>query len=102
MAHITNLTRITLWLLLSATTGALLILVSAYLYLSPKLPSVDVAIRRVAIRIAQGGHAIPEDVIRRRFKAGWRNFSDLYRPLLDIWRLYDNSDSEPVLLEEMS
>lgn len=42
MAHITNLTRITCWLLLSATTGALLILASAYLYLSPKLPSVDV------------------------------------------------------------
>ena len=42
MAHITNLTRITLWLLLSAATGAALILASAYLYLSPKLPSVDV------------------------------------------------------------
>ncbi|ARN74203.1 penicillin-binding protein 1A [Oceanicoccus sagamiensis] len=42
MAHITNFTRIILWLLLSASTGALLILVSAYLYLSPKLPPVDV------------------------------------------------------------
>lgn len=42
MAHITNFTRIILWLMLSASTGALLILVSAYLYLSPKLPPVDV------------------------------------------------------------
>jgi predicted ABC-type ATPase len=25
-------------------------------------------------RVAQGGHAIPEDVLRRRFAAGLRNF----------------------------
>ena len=42
MVHIKNFTRKSLWLLLSASTGALLIAVSAYLYLSPKLPSVDV------------------------------------------------------------
>ncbi len=49
MAHITNLTRITLWLLLSATTGTVLILASAYLYLSPKLPPVD-ALRDVQLQ----------------------------------------------------
>ena len=37
----THFTRITLWLMLSVATGALLILASAYLYLSPKLPPVD-------------------------------------------------------------
>ncbi len=42
MVHITNLTRISLWLFLSAAAGSLLIFASAYLYLSPKLPSVDV------------------------------------------------------------
>jgi penicillin-binding protein 1A len=42
MPFITHFTRIILWLLLSTVTGALLILVSAYLYLSPKLPPVDV------------------------------------------------------------
>ena len=41
MAHITNITRIILWLILSALSGTLLVLASAYLYLSPKLPSVD-------------------------------------------------------------
>ncbi len=49
MAHITNFTRIILWLMLSASTGALLILVSAYLYLSPKLPPVD-ALRDVQLQ----------------------------------------------------
>ena len=42
------------------------------------LPSADVAISRVAIRVAQGGHDIPEDVIRRRFKSGLDNFHSRY------------------------
>ncbi len=43
---------------------------------------------------------IPENVIRRRYKAGWDNFVTLYRPLLDAWQVYDNSENEAVLLEE--
>lgn len=65
-----------------------------------RLPTVGVAIDRVAARVAQGGHAIPEGVIRRRFIAGWRNFSTLYRSLVDVWQLYDNSGEDTVLLEE--
>ena len=65
-----------------------------------KLPTVDVAMERVAARVAQGGHAIPADVIRRRFEAGWRNFRELYRPLLDAWQIYDNAADHPILLEE--
>ena len=65
-----------------------------------RLPTVDVAITRVATRVAQGGHAIPEDVIRRRFDAGWRNFTSIYRSVVDVWRVYDNSGDEPLLLEE--
>ena len=41
MVYLTNFTRKSLWLLLAASTGALLIAASAYLYLNPKLPSVD-------------------------------------------------------------
>lgn len=65
-----------------------------------KLQNVDVAIERVAARVSQGGHNIPEDVIRRRFSTGWDNFCNLYRPLVDAWQVYDNSSDEPVLLEE--
>lgn len=42
----------------------------------------------------------PEPVIHRRFTAGLRNFENLYKPLVDEWALYDNSGSEPVLIEE--
>jgi predicted ABC-type ATPase len=38
------------------------------------LPNEDIAVSRVAHRVQQGGHNIPEDVIRRRFKAGLANF----------------------------
>ena len=62
------------------------------------LPSADAAIQRVQERIAQGGHDIPEDVIRRRFVAGRANFEKLYKPLVDAWALYDSSQPEPVLL----
>jgi predicted ABC-type ATPase len=62
------------------------------------LPSAA-AIERVAERVAQGGHAVPEDVIRRRFAAGRANFENLYKPLADAWALYDSSRPEPVLLD---
>lgn len=63
------------------------------------LPTVDIAIARVAERVRQGGHDIPEAVIRRRFAAGWRNFQQCYRDAVDAWAVYDNSGDEPVLNE---
>lgn len=65
-----------------------------------QLPTPEMAIRRVAQRVQEGGHDVPEDVIRRRFDAGWRNFGQLYRDLVDGWILYDNSGDEPRLLDE--
>jgi predicted ABC-type ATPase len=65
-----------------------------------QLPSPEMAIARVRQRVAAGGHNVPEDVIRRRFHAGLRNFSQIYKPLVDEWVLYDNSGDEPVRLEE--
>jgi predicted ABC-type ATPase len=58
------------------------------------------AIARVRQRVAAGGHNVPEDVIRRRFHAGLRNFRQVYPPLVDEWVLYDNSGDEPVRLDE--
>ena len=57
------------------------------------------AIERVANRVRQGGHNVPEDVIRRRFKHGIENFGR-YKLLVDSWQLYDNSDIPAVLIEE--
>ena len=64
-----------------------------------RLDTPELAIERVAVRVAQGGHNVPENVIRRRFAQGWRNFRDLYCPLVDSWQLYDNSGELPRLLE---
>jgi len=65
-----------------------------------KLPSVEIAVARVAARVAQGGHNIPEPIIRRRFILGWKNFTDLYSPIVDTWQVFDNAGDTPKLLEE--
>jgi predicted ABC-type ATPase len=55
------------------------------------LPSADFAVRRVAERVRAGGHGIPEDVIRRRYRGGLQNFFAMYQPLCADWRFLDNS-----------
>jgi len=59
------------------------------------LPSADIAVQRVANRVAQGGHNIPEQVIRRRFKAGLSNFHTRYSNAVDSWTLFDSYVSPP-------
>ncbi|QDU75282.1 Zeta toxin [Bremerella volcania] len=59
------------------------------------LPSEDEAVERVANRVQQGGHNIPEPVIRRRYNSGIRNFWMAYRQIADRWHLYDNSGVPP-------
>src|SRR6185295_1522372 len=68
------------------------------IYLS--LPNPEMAVERVAYRVAQGGHSIPEAVIRRQFDAGWRNFNSRYKLLVNAWALYDNSQLQRILIEE--
>ena len=65
-----------------------------------RLPTPEIAIARVRQRVVEGGHDVPESVIRRRFYAGWRNFEAIYRDLVDEWTVYDNSGDIPVLLAE--
>jgi len=70
-------------------------LVSLY-FLS--LPSAELAIDRVAFRVKQGGHSIPEVIIRRRFAAGQRNFEQHYQQIVNNWALYNNAGEIPELL----
>jgi len=65
-----------------------------------RLASPELAIARVRQRVREGGHTVPEPVIRRRFASGLRNFENLYKTIVDEWALYDNSGSDPVLIEE--
>jgi predicted ABC-type ATPase len=62
------------------------------------LRTAELAIQRVRARVRFGGHAVDEDVIRRRHAAGLRNFWQVYQPLADTWAVYDNSGSDPVFV----
>jgi predicted ABC-type ATPase len=64
------------------------------------LRSADLAVERVHTRVQAGGHEIPQQVVRRRYAAGWRNFLELYQPIADSWQVYDNSGMEERLVAE--
>ena len=65
-----------------------------------KIPSVEFAIERVKLRVAQGGHNVPEQDIMRRFERSWINFQQIYKPLADSWIVFDTSGSQSVILDE--
>lgn len=65
-----------------------------------KLDSTDISLRRIASRVAQGGHDVPKADVLRRFQRGWRNSEYLYRPLADHWMVMDASGDTPILLSE--
>jgi predicted ABC-type ATPase len=65
-----------------------------------QLPSVELAVARVAARVAEGGHNVPEAAVRRRYEQGWRLFNDLYKSMVDAWALYDSSSPVPTLVDE--
>ncbi len=60
------------------------------------ISSPDLAVSRVAHRVTEGGHNVPEETVRRRYTRGLVNFFNLYRPLVSSWLLCDNSKTEPV------
>lgn len=62
------------------------------------IPSPELAIARIKDRVLEGGHNVPAEDVRRRFRRGLDNFSKLYEPLLDSWMLFDNSKAKPVLI----
>ena len=64
------------------------------------LATPDKAIAPVALRVRQGGHDVPPEIIRRRFAAGLRNFQDVYRHCVDYWQWFDNSGDTPILNDE--
>jgi predicted ABC-type ATPase len=65
------------------------------------VPEPSLSVARVAQRVATGGHHVPDDVVRRRYERGLRNFFELYRPLADFWYIYDSSAPDvPCLIAE--
>jgi predicted ABC-type ATPase len=59
------------------------------------LPAVEMNVERVAVRVREGGHDVPEDDVRRRYRRGIANFLTAYRQLADRWIVFDNSGSWP-------
>lgn len=64
------------------------------------LDSVELAIERVRTRVLEGGHNIPEKVIRRRYYSGLKNLFEIYIPICDYWMLFNNSASPSELIAE--
>ncbi len=63
------------------------------------LHSPELAIQRVESRSSAGGHFVPEEIVRRRYESGLRNFFMLYRQRADGWHFYDNSQGfDPILI----
>lgn len=56
------------------------------------LVNPELAIDRVRMRVASGGHNIQENVIRRRYRNGVKNLFSLYMPVCDFWMMIDNSN----------
>lgn len=62
------------------------------------LKSPELAIERVRERVANGGHNIPENVIKRRYVAGINNLFKLFLGEVDSWSMFDNSDNPRKLI----
>jgi predicted ABC-type ATPase len=60
----------------------------------------SIAIARVKQGVREGGHGIPDEVVKRRFRAGLLNFEELYKPIVDCWVFYDNSGETPEMIEK--
>lgn len=64
------------------------------------LNSPELAVARVASRVASGGHNIPRDTIIRRYERGRKNFVELYSPIADRWIAYNNSQERQKIAEK--
>jgi predicted ABC-type ATPase len=59
---------------------------------------VELALERIRLRVRNGGHAIPEATVRRRFGRSLANFLLVYKPLADSWTIFDNSGDVPKMV----
>ena len=64
-----------------------------------RISSPQLALRRIAARVKQGGHNVPRPDVLRRFMRSWNNFENHYRLLADAWSVYDNSGRRAKLVD---
>ncbi len=64
------------------------------------LSNIELAQERVKIRVEEGGHNIPPNVIERRFLKGIYNLFDIYLPIIDGGLIFDNSAGKHELIAQ--
>jgi len=62
------------------------------------ITNVKLALERIQLRVQNGGHHIPEAIVRRRFGRSLPNFFRFYKPLADSWTIFDNSGDVPKMI----
>ncbi len=62
------------------------------------VPGPELAVARIKDRVAEGGHNVPAQDVRRRFSRAIVNFFALYEPLLDSWMFFNNAGFVPILI----
>jgi predicted ABC-type ATPase len=62
------------------------------------IKAVELGLERIKLRVRNGGHAIPEATVRRRFGRSLANFLRVYKPLADSWTIFDNSGDIPKMI----
>ena len=66
------------------------------------LKNTELAKERVKIRVIEGGHSIPEEVIERRYHKGIKNLFEIYLSIVDQTLIFDNSEGKHNLIAEIS
>jgi predicted ABC-type ATPase len=69
----------------------------ALLYFSARDP--EICLERIARRVAEGGHDVAEEIVRRRFVRSHKNLRE-YTAAADLWRIYEASGPKPCLAAE--
>ena len=64
------------------------------------LPTYEMAVNRVEIRVSEGGHNIPKDIIKRRYFRGIENLFEIYLPLYSSWIIFDNENESKLIAEK--
>lgn len=62
------------------------------------ITDVELALERIKLRVRNGGHHIPEAIVRRRFGRSLPNFLRVCKPLVDSWTIFDNSGDVPKMI----
>ena len=66
------------------------------------LQTIELAKNRVATRVLEGGHNIPNNVIERRYVNGIKNLFSIYLPIIDDVMIFDNSQTKSQLIASKS